>query len=168
VDIATDYADRTPMDPNASAKMHWELALAFQNARLELNPSVPVFSDIDGHQVNSLDRRQPLGSFTLFSFSAKIDPVATMLVQNHRQVIPDFYGLTTSFTRPGDLDLFRRPRPGRPTAPDRRPTDRPFAPSPLAGLPTDPEQCALPRREEEGAKDLTGACFSAAGRSRSH
>jgi len=99
VDIATDYADRTPMDPNASAKMHWELALAFQNARLELNPSVPVFSDIDGHQVNSLDRRQPLGSFTLFSFSAKIDPVATMLVQNHRQVIPDFYGLTTSFTR---------------------------------------------------------------------
>jgi hypothetical protein len=99
VDIATDYADRTPMDPNASAKMHWELALAFQNAKLELNPSVPVFSDIDGHQVNSLDRRQPLGSFTLFNFSAKIDPVATMLVQNHRQVIPDFYGLTTSFTR---------------------------------------------------------------------
>ena len=99
VDIATDYADRTPMDPNASAKMHWDLALAFQNAKLELNPSVPVFSDIDGHQVNSLDRRQPLGSFSLFNFSAKIDPVATMLVQSHRQVVPDFYGLTTSFMR---------------------------------------------------------------------
>jgi hypothetical protein len=99
VDIATNYADGTPMDPKASDKMHWEQALAFQNAKLELNPSVPVFSDIDGHQVNSLDRRQPLGSFTLFNFSAKIDPVATMLVQNHRQVIPDFYGLTTSFTR---------------------------------------------------------------------
>ena len=99
VDIATNYADGTPMDPKASEKMHWESALAFQNAHLELDPSVPVFSDIDGHQVNSLDRRQPLGSFTLFNFSAKIDPVATMLVQNHRQVIPDFYGLTTSFTR---------------------------------------------------------------------
>jgi hypothetical protein len=99
VDIATNYADGTPMDPKASEKMHWDLALAFQNAHLELDPSVPVFSDIDGHQVNSLDRRQPLGSFTLFNFSAKIDPVATMLVQNHRQVIPDFYGLTTSFTR---------------------------------------------------------------------
>ena len=60
---------------------------------------MPVYSDIDGHQVNSPDRRQPLGSFTLFNFSAKIDPVATMLVQNHRQVIPDFYGLTTCFTR---------------------------------------------------------------------
>jgi hypothetical protein len=42
-------------------------------------------------------RREPLGSFTLFEFSAKIDPVPAMLVQNHRSVIPDFYGLTTSF-----------------------------------------------------------------------
>ena len=66
---------------------------------LELSPTIPVYSDIDGHQVNSPERRQPLGSFSLFNFSAKIDPVATMLVQNHRQVIPDFYGLTTSFTR---------------------------------------------------------------------
>jgi len=99
VDIAASYADGTPMDPDASAKMRWNEALAFHNAQLELSPTVPVYSDIDGHQVNSPDRRQPLGSFTLFNFSAKIDPVATMLVQNHRQVIPDFYGLTTSFTR---------------------------------------------------------------------
>jgi hypothetical protein len=99
VDIAAAYADGTPMDPDASAKMHWNEALAFHNAQLELSPTIPVYSDIDGHQVNSPDRRQPLGSFTLFNFSAKIDPVATMLVQNHRQVIPDFYGLTTSFTR---------------------------------------------------------------------
>lgn len=99
VDIAASYADGTPMDPDASAKMHWDLALAFQGAELELSPSIPAFSDIDGHQVNVPGRRQPLGSFTLFNFSAKIDPVATMLVQSHRQVIPDFYGLTTSFTR---------------------------------------------------------------------
>jgi hypothetical protein len=99
VDIAAAYADGSPMDPGASAAMRWERALAFQDARLELSPTMPVYSDIDGHQVNSPDRRQQLGSFTLFNFSAKIDPVATMLVQNHRQVIPDFYGLTTSFTR---------------------------------------------------------------------
>jgi hypothetical protein len=99
VDIAAAYADGTPMDPAASSKMRWDEALAFQNAELELSPTVPVYSDIDGHQVNSPERRQQLGSFTLFNFSAKIDPVATMLVQNHRQVIPDFYGLTTSFTR---------------------------------------------------------------------
>jgi hypothetical protein len=99
VDIAAAYADGSPMDPNATAGMRWERSLAFQDARLELSPTMPVYSDIDGHQVNSPDRRQPLGSFTLFNFSAKIDPVATMLVQNHRQAIPDFYGLTTSFTR---------------------------------------------------------------------
>lgn len=98
-DIAAAYADGSPMDPDASRKMDWSRALAFQNARLELSPNIPSFSDIDGHQVNSLDRRQQLGAFKLFNFSAKIDPVATMLVQNHRDVIPDFYGLTTSFTR---------------------------------------------------------------------
>jgi hypothetical protein len=99
VDIAAAYADGSPMDPDATAGMRWERSLAFRDARLELSPTMPVYSDIDGHQVNSPDRRQPLGSFTLFNFSAKIDPVATMLVQNHRQVIPDFYGLTTSFSR---------------------------------------------------------------------
>ncbi len=98
VDIAASYADGTPMDPLASSKMHWDKALAFRDAQLELSPSLAVFSDIDGHQVNSSER-QPLGAFGLFNFSAKIDPVATMLVQNHRQVIPDFYGLTTSFHR---------------------------------------------------------------------
>jgi hypothetical protein len=99
VDIAASYADGDPMDPNATSRMRWDRALAFHNAYLELSPTTPVYSDIDGHQVNSPERRQPLGSFSLFNFSAKIDPVATMLVQNHRRVIPDFYGLTTSFTR---------------------------------------------------------------------
>lgn len=99
VDIAASFADGTPMDPDASSKMDWSQALAFQDARLEMSPTVSEFSDIDGHQVNTLDRRQPLGSFTLFEFSAKIDPVNTMLVQDHRQVIPDFYGITTSFRR---------------------------------------------------------------------
>ena len=99
VDIAASFADGSPMDVNASSKMDWSRALAFQGARLEQSPSLALYSDIDGHQVNSPDRRQPLGTFTLFNFSAKIDPVATMLVQNHRQVIPDFYGLTTSFVK---------------------------------------------------------------------
>jgi len=98
-DIAANYADGTPMDPDAGRKLRWERAFAFQHARLERSPAAAVFSDIDGHQVNAPTGRQALGSYTLFNFSAKIDPVATMLVQNHRQVIPDFYGLTTSFTR---------------------------------------------------------------------
>jgi hypothetical protein len=59
---------------------------------------VNAFSDIDGHQVNT-PWRQPLGVFQLFDFSAKFDPVPSMLVQNHESVIHDYYGLTTSFRR---------------------------------------------------------------------
>ena len=99
VDIAATFADGTPMDPAADEKVDWSQSFAFTGAHLEPNPLVASFSDIDGHQVNGGTRRQPLGAFKLFNFSAKIDPVPTMLVQDHRQTIPDFYGLTTSFTR---------------------------------------------------------------------
>ena len=96
VDIAAAYSDGTPPDPNASAKMNWELAMAFTAAQVQVAPSVNSFSDIDGHQVNT-PWRQELGVYTLFDFSAKFDPVPAMLTQNHESVLPDFYGLTTSF-----------------------------------------------------------------------
>src|SRR2546426_9833635 len=99
VDIAATFADGTPIDPQADAKLDWSKAFAFTGGHIEPNPLIASFSDIDGHQVNAGPRRQPLGAYTLFNFSAKIDPVPTMLVQDHRQVIPDFYGLTTSFMR---------------------------------------------------------------------
>ena len=99
VDIAAAFADGTPIDPRADDKLDWARTFAFTGARVEPNPVVASFSDIDGHQVNAGPRRRPLGAFKLFNFSAKIDPVPAMLVQNHRQVIPDFYGLTTSFLR---------------------------------------------------------------------
>lgn len=99
VDIAGPYADGSPLDPAADAKLAWDRSFAMQDARLEFAPGVNAMSDIDGHQVNVPARRQPLGTFSLFGFSAKFDPVATMLVQDHRAVLPDFYGVTTSFTR---------------------------------------------------------------------
>ncbi|MBI2615439.1 MAG: asparagine synthetase B [Gemmatimonadetes bacterium] len=99
MDVAAPYADGTPMDPEASAKLDWSRSFAFRDVKLEQSSAIASFSDVDGHQVNNPPRRQPLGAFTLFNFSAKIDPVPTMLVQCHRQVIPDFYGLTTSFQR---------------------------------------------------------------------
>ncbi len=98
VDIAAPFADGTPVDANASRKMQWARTLAFQNAEVQTNPGISAFSDIDGHQVNT-PWRQPLGTFTLFDFSPKFDPVPSMLVQDHENVIPDFYGLTTSFRR---------------------------------------------------------------------
>jgi hypothetical protein len=99
VDIAGEFADGSPMDPDADSRLDWKRTLAFKDAHLEHSPFVNAMSDIDGHQVNVPGRRQPLGTFTLFGFSAKFDPVPSMLVQNHRAVLNDFYGVTTSFTK---------------------------------------------------------------------
>ncbi len=99
IDIAGPFSDGTPPAPDADARMVWSRTLAFMGAHIEPSPYINALSDIDGHQVNVPARRQPLGTFSLFDFSAKLDPVATMLVQNHRSVIPDFYGVTTSFNR---------------------------------------------------------------------
>lgn len=98
-DIAGPVSDGSPMDPEAEGKLDWERTFATQQARLEFAGGVNAMSDIDGHQVNVPSRRQPLGTFTLFGFSAKFDPVATMLVQDHRTVLADYYGVTTSFSR---------------------------------------------------------------------
>lgn len=98
VDIAAPFSDGTPIDAQATRKMQWDRTLAFQNAEVQVNQGVSSFSDIDGHQVNT-PWRQPLGAFTLFDFAPKFDPVPSMLVQNHEKVIPDYYGLTTSFRR---------------------------------------------------------------------
>ncbi len=99
VDIAGPFSDGTPMDADGETKLDWSRTFAVQDARLEYAGGVNAMSDIDGHQVNVPSRRQPLGTFTLFGFSAKFDPVATMLVQDHRTVINDYYGVTTSFVR---------------------------------------------------------------------
>src|SRR5439155_15221537 len=109
VDIAQSFIDGTPMDTDADRKMDWRRTLAFRDAHLEQSPFVNSMSDIDGHQVNVPGRRPPLGTFTLFNFSAKIDPVNSMLVQNHRAVVNDFFGVTTSFNKavlkPADVVL---------------------------------------------------------------
>ena len=97
VDIAQSFVDGTPMDPDADRKLDWKRTFAFRDAHLEQSPFVNAMSDIDGHQVNVPGRRQPLGTFTLFNFSAKFDPVNSMLVQDHRAVVNDFFGVTTSF-----------------------------------------------------------------------
>ncbi len=98
VDIADAYADGDPPDPDATQRMDWSRTMAFQDAEVQTAPGINAFSDIDGHQVNT-PWRQELGVYTLFNFSAKFDPVPAMLTQDHESVLPDFYGLTTSFRK---------------------------------------------------------------------
>lgn len=110
VNFAAAFSSGSPPDPQASARMVWARAMAFRNAQVQLSPGINAFSDIDSHQVNT-PWRLPLGSYQLFDFSAKFDPVPTMLTQSHESVIPDFYGLTTGFNmerlKPGVTVLAR-------------------------------------------------------------
>ncbi|WKZ69814.1 MAG: asparagine synthetase B [Melioribacteraceae bacterium] len=99
--VNTDIADRMfdgdPPDANAQEKLDFSQTLAFENFQLEMNPYVYEYSDIDiqplevGNQQNDY--------FTLFEFSAKYDPVPTMLTQNHVNVIRGFMGQTTMFRK---------------------------------------------------------------------
>ncbi len=94
--IAASFSSGMSPEPEVSSRMDWSRAFAFQGGQVQTASTVNAFSDIDSHQVNT-QWRESLGYFTLFEFSAKIDPVPSMLVQNHEDVIPDFYGLTTAF-----------------------------------------------------------------------
>jgi len=97
VDIADVVYDGDPTDPLANSKLDMSRTLAFKDFRLELDPMVYRFSDIDVTQEAAI--RGPNTWCTLFDFSAKNDPVPTMLVQDHLNAVPEFLGQTTGFHR---------------------------------------------------------------------
>jgi hypothetical protein len=96
IDICDKYYDGDGADPAAQEKLDYEKTLAFTNFTLERNPLRYEFSDID-NQPNERGLRQDNDYFTLFEFSAKWDPIPTMLTQNHTRVINGFFGQTTGF-----------------------------------------------------------------------
>jgi hypothetical protein len=98
IDIVDVPYDGTPPDPRAQERLDYSQCVAFENFRLEMNPLVYEFSDIDMTEPASR-RGQTADFFTLFDFSAKEDPVPTMLTQCHVNVLPGFMGQTTSFRR---------------------------------------------------------------------
>lgn len=96
VDICDVMFDGDPMDPNAQSQLDFENTLAFTDFRIVTNPYEYEISDID---INPAKRNKKDDFFTLFEFSAKWDPVPTMLCQNHLTVIPGFMGQTTAFRK---------------------------------------------------------------------
>lgn len=86
------------MDPQAQSKLNYENCFAFTNFRIETNPYVYEVSDIDVSPTLHMTNKSS-DYFTLFEFSAKWDPVPTMLCQNHLSVIPGFMGQTTAFRK---------------------------------------------------------------------
>jgi hypothetical protein len=97
VDICAPIYDGDAADPDAQSKLDFNNTLAFTNFKLEINPYIYEYSDID-IQPNEIGNMEN-DYFTLFDFSAKYDPVPTMLTQCHTNVIKGFMGQTTMFRK---------------------------------------------------------------------
>ncbi len=97
VDICASVFDGDPADPDAQAKLDFSKTFAFQDFKLEMNPNVYEYSDIDVTDTRKV--REGDDYFVLFEFSAKWDPVPTMLCQNHENRIKGFMGQTTAFRK---------------------------------------------------------------------
>lgn len=98
VDICEPMFDGDDSEPNYQSKIDYNNSFAFKDFILERSPTVYEFSDID----TTKDRESRIISFekdyfTLMDFSAKWDPIPTMLCQNHTQLVKGFMGQTTAF-----------------------------------------------------------------------
>ena len=97
VDICASMFDGDAADPDANSKLDYSNTLAFTNFKLVMNPYVYEYSNID---IQPSEIGDPANDyFTLFDFSAKYDPVPTMLTQDHVNVIKGFMGQTTMFRK---------------------------------------------------------------------
>ena len=95
IDICGPMFDGDPADPQANDKLDFTQTFAFENFKLIMDPSIYEFSTID---VQPNPSHTPEADyFTLFDFSAKYDPVPTMLTQCHVNVVHGFMGQTTAF-----------------------------------------------------------------------
>ncbi|MEA2043036.1 MAG: asparagine synthetase B [Bacteroidota bacterium] len=96
-DICKSMFDGDAAAPNCQNKLDYSHCLAFKDFKISLNPMEYEFSNID------VPPRRPVSAekdyFTLFEFSAKWDPVPTMLCQNHTSIIKGFMGQTTAYRK---------------------------------------------------------------------
>lgn len=98
VDMVESMYDGDPADPAAQSKLNFNRTLAFQNFQLYQNPLVYEYSNID-MQPGERGLYEQNDYFQLFTFSAKYDPVPTMLTQDHEKTIHGFMGQTTAFRK---------------------------------------------------------------------
>jgi hypothetical protein len=100
VDICDVMFDGDPPDPDAQRKLDFSKTLAFENFKLDMNPMRYEYSDIDIPPSDPPPiRDQNTDYFTLFEFSAKYDPVPSMLSQDHVSIVKGFMGQTTAFRK---------------------------------------------------------------------
>ncbi len=98
LDMVETMYDGDPSDPAAQSKLNFNRCLAFKDFQLVHDPYFYEYSNIDMQPTERMLGEQN-DYFQLFTFSAKYDPVPTMLCQNHEKVIKGFMGQTTAFRK---------------------------------------------------------------------
>jgi hypothetical protein len=100
LDIVESMYDGDGADNNADQRLDYTQTFAFQDFSVVTHPQIMEFSTIETYP--SYERR-PVGEsndyFSLFTFSAKWDPIPTMLTQNHETTVKGFMGQTTSYAK---------------------------------------------------------------------
>lgn len=97
-DICESMYDGDPADPLANTKLDFSECIAFENFQVDMNPYVYEYSNLD--VTNELiNLGQFNDNFKLVEFSAKFDPVPSMLTQDHTSLISGFMGQTTGFKK---------------------------------------------------------------------
>lgn len=101
IDICESMFDGDGADPNANQKLDYSKCFAFRNFTVKPNPYEYEFSTIDTYhtRIPKYNVNEATDLFTLFEFSAKWDPVPTMLCQNHEKVIKGFWGQTVAYDK---------------------------------------------------------------------
>lgn len=98
LDIVPNQIDGDPVDANVNELLNFDHTFAFENFSVITDPYIYEHSNIDVEV--DIDRiSESLDYFTLFDFSAKWDPVPTMLTQNHVNSLRGFYGQATAFQK---------------------------------------------------------------------
>ncbi len=95
VDICAPMYDGDAADKQAQSKLNYDKGFAFTDYKLVMDPLVYEYSTID----NGTQRNPDTDYFSLFEFSAKWDPVPSMLTQCHTRTIKGFMGQTTAFVK---------------------------------------------------------------------
>ena len=97
IDICEPMFDGDASDANYQSKIEYRKTFAFKDYTLERSPLVYEFSSIDMTRRRKIPKQTDY--FSLMDFSAKWDPIPTMLCQNHTALVKGFMGQTTSFAR---------------------------------------------------------------------
>ncbi len=97
LDICEHMYDGDAADPTAQSKLDFSKTFAFKEFTLKKNPLEYEYSSIDVTRDRKVIPKTDY--FTLFDFSAKWDPIPSMLTQCHTRTVKGFMGQTTAFKK---------------------------------------------------------------------